>query len=71
VDKYKKNLKNLSSIYGIENNYPQQNVDFVDNLLLSVNSFFLSTKCGLNVEKLFYNLIIVFKKVSIYAVYTR
>ena len=55
VDNSQKKLNFSLSTYGTEKSYPQQNVDFVDNLLLSVNSKTLSTFCGYNVENMFTN----------------
>ena len=42
----------MTPTYGVKKTYPHLNVDFVDNLLLSVNFEFLSTKCGYNVENI-------------------
>ena len=37
--------------YSVDKNYPHLNVDFVDNLLISIFPFYLSTIVDLNVDK--------------------
>ncbi len=61
--------KKLSTICGIKESFPQQNVDFVDNLLITCFCSFLSTFFIFFVENIVHNEVNNLHKSSIQAIY--